>query len=75
MICQTVLYSSLALQVEEAGVLWVREIPSSNCSEELKNFLKLEVQVNEHFKDKHLQSSQHYSLLRVGSVSADNNHP
>ncbi|XP_050712571.1 uncharacterized protein LOC126996244 [Eriocheir sinensis] len=54
-------------QVEQPDIIWVREFPSTTCSEELQNFLRLERQLGEHYKDQHLQYSQHWSLLRVGS--------
>ncbi|MPC88077.1 hypothetical protein E2C01_082967 [Portunus trituberculatus] len=56
-------------KVEEAGTLWVREVPSHSCSEELSCFLELEKQLNEHFRNKWPQDRQHFMLLKIGNVS------
>ncbi|KAG0710766.1 hypothetical protein GWK47_022143 [Chionoecetes opilio] len=54
-------------QVEDASTMWVREVPSQACSEELLQFLEMEKQMNHHFKNKRPQDQRHASLITMGN--------
>ncbi|MPC24062.1 hypothetical protein E2C01_017135 [Portunus trituberculatus] len=52
--------------VEDAATIWVREVPSHACSEELQQFLEMEKQMNYYFNNRQLYNYQHASHITIG---------
>lgn len=52
-------------EVEDAGTLWVREVPSQACSEELLQFLEMEKQMNDYFNNRQPCNFHHAFLITV----------
>ncbi|XP_045126379.1 uncharacterized protein LOC123513327 isoform X2 [Portunus trituberculatus] len=53
-------------EVEDAATIWVREVPSHACSEELQQFLEMEKQMNYYFNNRQLYNYQHASHITIG---------
>lgn len=58
-------------EVIDASTVWVREVPSQTCSEELLQFLEMEKSMNHHFSSNNSSqyTTDHASFVKVGNVS------